>query len=173
MFVARSWGLLSGPVDCDSLCQREKGVMSMLFPHVAIHLRCRDGDQGENMNQVAYGCTGLVGSSQAIEAAKRSHNETIEDWNMWVTAGDQICGKKCSAAKSSICAAKPELCEQLRCNDLWLGRDEPGRTEQQCKLVSRPQVTRVPTPLLLTHQQMDSRWRAHGIEECGPACQAE
>ena len=174
--VTSQWMLhaTSGDGKCGSKCENEKAMMSMLYPRLALQLRCHDrlsGQQGQRDAGMDSVCDDAqMGTDALVSLATLPPSSIIDIW-MEIPSGN--CDSICEQLKAAMFKAHPELGKQLRCDDLRKGRRNPGVKWKDCKGIPKPMPLPELSPVSFSSSQTLMRWNSHGVQECGPACQAD
>ena len=175
--VASQWMLHStvGDGKCGRKCENEKAMMSMLYPRLALQLRCHDrlsGQQDQRHAGMDPVCDddAQMGTDELVTLSALPDSSIIDIWMETSSGG---CDEACAHRKDAICKAHPELGKQLKCDDLRKGRDTLGMKWKDCKNTPKPKPLPDSPPVSFSYSQTTKRWDAHGARECGPACQVD
>jgi hypothetical protein len=118
-----------------------------------------------------------LGSPSAVLQLGLTDKDVITYWRKENSMAGDECGPACRESKERVCSAFPELCEQLRCEDVRAGLDG-GRSVESCGGVAEPEEPAELLPIPLVDSQMARRWSnhtsgAHDPRVCGSKCRQD
>ena len=173
---------------CGASCRREKNIISILYPELALVLRCYDIKAGldspDNLSSLESTCEapGIAAPATVIAVGFSNAQVQIAWYNAAIATEDPDCaGSVCQALRATICTGRQDLCREIKCGQgntngkltaPVVAKALPRADDDECVDAAVPQIREDVAPMSLTAVQARKRWNAHRTTKgpCGSKC---